>query len=118
VAKELCKQLRATKWRQHYACANWCGPARSRGGACRAITQWFQEAKTRQKISSPIVISRIFLNKFQEIQIISVSDDCICFISKICQRVAGMNMTSRFYEFLNFIFGGILLFGTTVYHSK
>ena len=21
----------------HYACANWCGPARSRGGACRAI---------------------------------------------------------------------------------
>ena len=30
-------QAAATKWRHHYACANWCGPARSRGGACRAI---------------------------------------------------------------------------------
>ena len=33
---------------------------------------------------------------------------------KICQRVADMSMTSHFHEFLNFIFGGILLFGTTV----
>ena len=56
-----------------------------------AAAQWFQVAKTRQKINSPDVISRIF---FKHLSVVSVDLQhlgfrCHCiFIFKICQTVA------------------------------
>jgi hypothetical protein len=80
--------------------------------------QWFQTAQTRQKYSLE-VISRIFPSKFQKIDLISVSGHCMHFILKICQTVAGIiSVTSQFHEFLNSIFGGILLFGPTVWRAN
>ena len=58
----------------------------------------------------------IFPRKVQQIHIISVSCNCMSFIFKICQTVAGIGITSQFHEFLNLIFGGFLSFGPTVLH--
>ena len=81
-------------------------------------TQWFQTAKTCPKIYSLKVISRIFPSKFQKIDLISVSGHCMHFILKICQTVLDISMTSQFHEFLNSIFGVILLFGPTVWRAN
>ena len=54
--------------------------------AVQCAAQWFQMAQTRQKLNS-----LMSLHNFQKkIQIISVSQDCLRFISKICQTVADM----------------------------
>ena len=55
-------------------------------------------AQTRQKLSSHDVISRIF--KFQQIEILSVSGDCIRFTFKIRQTVAGTSVIRQFHDFL------------------
>ena len=52
-------------------------------------------------------ISRTFQTKFQPIQTISVSGHCICFIFKIWQIAADLNMISQFHDFLKIkIYGG------------
>ena len=53
--------------------------------------QWFQMSKTCQKISSPKVISRVFLCNFLQIHITSVSG-CPYFTFKVCQTIAGTGM--------------------------
>ena len=45
------------------------------------------------------MILRIFSSQFSQICIISVSGDCICCISKNCQIVAIISMTSQFHNF-------------------
>jgi hypothetical protein len=51
------------------------------------------------KISSLVVIWRVFPSKFQQIHMISVSGHCICFVLNICQTGAGITMTNQFHEF-------------------
>ena len=63
--------------------------------AC-ATTQWFHMWKTRQNISLPKLISRVFPWTF--LQITSVSG-CLRFTFKICQTVAGTSMIRWFHEF-------------------
>ena len=58
---------------------------RPRRKAAAHSAQWFQMAKSSQKISLLDVISRISSNWFWKIYIISVSGGCICFTLKICQ---------------------------------
>ena len=61
-----------------------------------------------------LVVSGIFWS--QQIYIISVSGfrmHFIKFISKICQTVVGIGMTSQFHEFFCLIFGRFLLFRPT-----
>ena len=55
----------------------------------------------------------ILWRKVQKIHIISVSCNCNCmtFIFKICQTVAGIGIISQFHEFSILIFGWFLLFG-------
>ena len=70
-------------------------------------------SKTCLKISSHMVISRVFPCKFLQIHITSVSG-CLRFTFKICQTVAGTSMTCQFHEFFRSHFGGILLLSSTV----
>ena len=58
------------------------------------------------------VISRLWKSNFQPT--FFVSGNCLSFIFKICQTVAGMNMISQFHEFFNLTFDGILLFGPSL----
>ena len=60
------------------------------------------------------LISQVFIRKFQQININSVSGHWLPFVLKICQTVAGICMTSQFHEILNNIFGGFLHFGPTM----
>ena len=69
-------------------------------------TQWFQVVKSRHKLSSFDVISRVFSSKFQQIY------NYFCFLGmsfilKPCQIVAGASMIHQFQEFFWFIFGGV-----------
>ena len=52
-----------------------------------------------KKISSPKVISRVILCKFQKTDIASVSG-CLPFTFKICQIVAGSGMIHHFHDIL------------------
>ena len=60
--------------------------------------QWFQMSKTRQKISSPELISWVFQCKILHIHITSVSG-CLSLTFKICQTVAGKSMIPQFHKF-------------------
>ena len=72
--------------------------------------------KNPPKISSPGMISRIFPDRFQQFCIISVSGDCMHCMFKTCQVVVSISMTGQFHNFSYVIFGGILLFETSVCH--
>ena len=78
------------------------------------LCEWFQMAKTRQNISSPKVISRVFPWKFLQIHITSISG-CLHFRFKICQTVARTSAISQFHEFLNLVFGGFLQYHPIVH---
>ena len=83
-----------------------------------AAAQRFQMTKNPPKTSSPDVISRIFTDRFQQICIIYISDDFMPCIFKTCQVVASISMTSQFDNFSYLIFGGILLYKTSVCHCR
>ena len=72
----------------------------------------FQLAQTRQKSSSHDVISRIF--KFQPVEILSVSGDCIRFTFKIRQTVTGTSVIRQFHDF----FWRVLTFETNVRRAR
>jgi hypothetical protein len=63
------------------------------------------------KISSPDGISRVFSTRCQQVYFYFRFRDCLRFRFKICQITAGTSMISRFHEFFNIVFGGILLYG-------
>ena len=76
-------------------------PRRRRRQRCRRrhhSSQRLQIAKTRQKISSLDVISRVFPSKFQQIYIY-FRFRRVSFILKICQTVADLSMVCQFHEF-------------------
>ena len=66
---------------------------------CAHSAQWFQIAKTRHKISSIDVISRVFPSKFQQIHIYFHFRG-IRFTLRNCQTVAGISTVCQFHDFL------------------
>ena len=66
--------------------------------------QWFQTTKTRHKMSSLDVISRVFPSRYQQNHIYFCFRE-MSFILKICQTVAGLSIVRQFH-FWNLNFGG------------
>ena len=64
-------------------------------------TQWFQKVEIRHKISSLVMVSRFFPSNSQQNGLIFVSGDLMSFISKSCQLIAGISMTSQFHDFFS-----------------
>ena len=62
--------------------------------------------KTRQKMSSLDVISRVFSRRCQQIYIYFRFRG-MSFILKICQTVAGISMVRQFHDFLKSNFGRV-----------
>ena len=73
-------------------------------------SQWLQIVKSRHKISSFDVISRVFQNNFSKIyNYLRLRE--MSFILKSCRIVAGASTYDPFHEFLKSIFSGFLQFG-------
>ena len=62
-------------------------------------TQWFQKVKIRHKIILLVMVSRFFPSNSQQIGLIFVSGDLLSSMSKICQNIAGISMTSQFPDY-------------------
>ena len=80
---------------------HWQRPPRRRQRCRRRhhSSQRLQIAKTRHKISSLDVISRVFPSRFQQVYIY-FRFRWTSFILKICQTVADLSMVCQFHEFL------------------